>query len=34
MALMNLDSMKQWRCRCGERTVDTVGERGWDELGE
>ena len=26
-ALMNLDAMQQWRCRCGERIVDTVGER-------
>ena len=24
---MNLDAMQQWRCRCGERIVDTVGER-------
>ena len=26
-ALMNLDAMQQWRCRCGKRIVDTVGER-------
>ena len=24
---MNLDAMQQWRCRCGKRIVDTVGER-------